>query len=331
MVLPAPEAWIGRASLTMQGLPEVAGSSEFSMAFTIHTDDSITGSIQGSAGAVVTAPGGAGIGTLPAVPGSVSGTFDETANKVNLLIQVPQLDENATATSASGTGTGEAQVTGNEADFEFEGQTRDLSGQFLRAVTLPPIEKVSGGTATITASYGGLKTTTIVTIWPAQCEVTPLTPLTDPLAIREEAGEIIWDNTDPALQGDANCLVAAVQANGGNADITSAYRDPQYQHHLWEVVTKQQLLANNTNPACSALKAQIDAEMQKHGLRPNQPVAAGPQGQHVQGNAVDIHIGGLNLAEGGIVDNLAAGCGLVRTLLHPPRGQQAEPWHFELQ
>jgi len=113
------------------------------------------------------------------------------------------------------------------------------------------------------------------------CPIRPLTPITDPFALRMEAGEtLIWENTDPRLRKCA-------EKKGGT--ITSAYRPQTYQAHLYEVWNKWcgQGLKDNTSSACSAVKADVGREMAKHGLSCALLVARNSS-THGQGTGVDI-------------------------------------------
>jgi len=96
-----------------------------------------------------------------------------------------------------------------------------------------------------------LLTTTFLTI-PAQAATCNLTAMTDPLALRMEAGEtVIWEGVAAELLAAKNSFESLVQAKGWSITYNSAYRPYQYQKHLYEISQNQ--------PACSAEKA-------KHGL-----------------------------------------------------------------
>lgn len=113
------------------------------------------------------------------------------------------------------------------------------------------------------------------------CPITPPTPITDPFALRMEAGErVIYNNSN--LQA----CVAKFKGLVGGTD-TSAYRPQAYQTHLYEISTKACALRNNTDPACSALKASIESERSGHGL-PVCGAVAERGSTHASGNGVDI-------------------------------------------
>jgi peptidoglycan hydrolase-like protein with peptidoglycan-binding domain len=79
-----------------------------------------------------------------------------------------------------------------------------------------------------------------------------LTKMTDPLALRMEAGEtVIWDNVDSKLIAAKNTYVNLIKAKGWSITFESAYRPYQYQQHLYEIVQNKSL---------------CQAEMSKHGL-----------------------------------------------------------------
>lgn len=122
------------------------------------------------------------------------------------------------------------------------------------------------------------------TTTPGACAVAPLTPISDPLAQQMESGtKVIWANTNPQLQ---------ICAQKAGFTVVSAYRPPAYQTHLKEVHTKWCVngLQNNTDPACSAVKSAVSAEMAAHGLSCSRPVAT--VSNHSNGTAIDISGGG---------------------------------------
>ncbi len=118
----------------------------------------------------------------------------------------------------------------------------------------------------------------------ACANITPLTPLTDALALQMEAGQsVIWNN--PTLRACANKFIGKV---GGS--VTSAFRPPDYQNHLWEINDKwcRQNLRSNTDAACSTLKSSIQSEVSKHGLGGCGAVARANNSTHGSGTGVDI-------------------------------------------
>ena len=118
------------------------------------------------------------------------------------------------------------------------------------------------------------------------CSVPPLSVMTDPLALSMEQGNAVVFN-NPTLQQCANRFVAQV---GGGARITSAYRPPQYQTHLYEIKNRwcdgPNALRNNTTASCSDLRTAIQSEVTKHGL--GQCGAVGQTSRHTENTAVDV-------------------------------------------
>lgn len=122
----------------------------------------------------------------------------------------------------------------------------------------------------------------------AVCSVSPLTspPFTDPLAQQMEAmngNAVIWNN--PQLERCANKFIGLV---GGR--VTSAYRPPAYQTHLFEIRDRwcTQGLRSNSNSACSSLKDTVFTEVSNHfGLR-WACGAVGATSRHSSGTGVDI-------------------------------------------
>ncbi|MCA9362007.1 hypothetical protein KC906_01405 [Candidatus Kaiserbacteria bacterium] len=116
---------------------------------------------------------------------------------------------------------------------------------------------------------------------PGVCPVTPLSPITDPLAQQMENGQtVIWNNS--ALQA---CVAKFTGLVGGT--VTSAYRPPAYQAHLYEVSTKACQLNSISEPACNDIKAAIESDRLKHGL-PMCGAVAQTNSTHSSGIGVDI-------------------------------------------
>ncbi len=101
--------------------------------------------------------------------------------------------------------------------------------------------------------------------------------------------------------------------------ITSAYRPPQYQQHLWEVWSRYDRLIDNTAPECAELRNQVIEEFRRHRLSLEGEPARG-RSRHSDGIAIDANV---TLPSGQNIDTLANSCGLHRPL-------RREPWHFEL-
>ncbi len=149
----------------------------------------------------------------------------------------------------------------------------------------PVVPTNNGGGTTESAGSGGVSGDGV-------CDITPLTTLTDAVALQMEAGQTVQYNNNANLQACAAKLVSRI---GGR--VTSAYRPQQYQTHFKEIHSKWcpaprgQNLQNNTDTDCAALKSEIGAEMAKHGLNCAFPVASASN--HTAGNAVDISPGGV--------------------------------------
>lgn len=118
----------------------------------------------------------------------------------------------------------------------------------------------------------------------SSCSVPPLTEMTDPLALSMERGSsLVYNN--PTLQ---RCAERFARQVGGT--VTSAYRPPQYQNHLWEIRDRwcTQGLRSNTAQACSALRTAIQSEVNKHFGSNWQCGAVGRTSRHTENTAVDI-------------------------------------------
>lgn len=129
-------------------------------------------------------------------------------------------------------------------------------------------------------------------IEPVACTISPLSPITDRLALQMEdmrGDAVIWDRTNPRLQTCVNTFITKLRAGGErNARVTSAYRPQAYQTHLWEIHDRwcTQGLKSNTNTECYQLKSDVLREVSTHGL--SACGAVGATSRHTAGTGVDI-------------------------------------------
>jgi hypothetical protein len=154
--------------------------------------------------------------------------------------------------------------------------------------------------------WGDQTTGVITNFFVSTCQVPPLTPLTDPVAIQFENGNTI--NTDPQyfnLGSNLNCLKNAVTNYGGSYSLKSAYRPVAYQKHLREVYYAWKDLKGRREAECEDLLLEVKAEAQKHGIAYPPAVTS----NHSKGNAFDLAISGLSNNQ---IDSAAQGCGLYR-------------------
>lgn len=151
------------------------------------------------------------------------------------------------------------------------------------------------------------------------CSVPPLTPLTDPDAIRFEQGDNVnIDRLQPNMRTALDCVQSAVTDAGGQLNVHSAYRPAAYQEHLREVWDKWQLLKDKREPECADLREEVRQEFIKHELLLTQQ-PAGARGNHITGRAVDMT---STLGMNTLVP-IAEQCGLYRPI--PGR----DPVHFQ--
>jgi hypothetical protein len=142
---------------------------------------------------------------------------------------------------------------------------------------------------------------------PSACPIQPLPPITDPIVLLFENNPNRSDTTclAPAMSTALSCLLTAVTNAGGNPSVGSACRPVAYNQHLGNVWDKwhDELLRNN-NPACAALRTEVQAHFNRHGMvrRPAR------NSLHSSGQAVDVTIK-LPSAQ---IDVLAAQCQLRR-------------------
>lgn len=146
----------------------------------------------------------------------------------------------------------------------------------------------------------------------ATCPVTPLSQITDPVALDFEAGNNInTGNLNALTSAGLSCIQSRVAQIGGNMTVTSGYRPVEYQNHLREVWDKWDALRNNRDPECDGIKEDVRSEYTRHGLLDTQrPAAGNPNSPHPSGNAFDARI--TSLAQGETVDTVANFCNMRR-------------------
>jgi D-alanyl-D-alanine dipeptidase len=130
----------------------------------------------------------------------------------------------------------------------------------------------------------------------------------------------------PAAARALDRFQSKVQSVGGTIVLKSAYRPSAYQKHLQNVWYKwMSELRNNQDPACQALRAQVQEEFTRHRLIETQhPVAVS---DHTRGLAFDATVALPQHARIGrrrvTLDGLAHLSGLVRPAI------VADPVHFK--
>ena len=157
---------------------------------------------------------------------------------------------------------------------------------------------------------------------PQSCPVSPLPPITDPVAEAFNTGESL-DTADLA-GGMARALARfakVVTATGGSIELKSAYRPPAYQLHLQQVWDKWMQLRNNREAGCQDLRAEVRQEFARHHLLESQrPVSSS---DHTRGLAFDAAVvlppNARIQRRKATVDRLAHLAGLARPdILHDP-------------
>jgi len=147
------------------------------------------------------------------------------------------------------------------------------------------------------------------------CDLSELTPLTDPEAIAFENGARINTGSNFNLNTQLNCLTQEITNLGGNSILTSAYRPASYQQHLREVYLLHERSITNTQVGCNQLKVEIEREFSDHAL----VEIPARSSSHSTGNAFDLRVIGLTDQQ---IDTAAQSCNLRRPL--PVR----DPVHF---
>jgi hypothetical protein len=174
------------------------------------------------------------------------------------------------------------------------------------------------------------------------CPVESLNPITDPLAkeFEEQNGDVVDYTGLSATMANALQCLEQHSGQGRSQFVTSAYRPREYQAHLWEVAKKRAQLnrpENLSNPACEPMRAEVNAEFDKHDLiSPQDPKEVAPVCDparaacpHVRGDAIDVGSGFIPT-----VDQLAGTCAVFRPYpagyVNPRTGKRKEdPVHVQ--
>jgi hypothetical protein len=189
---------------------------------------------------------------------------------------------------------------------------------------------VAGGEHIITAGCVGCTNVAQGTIKVPGCPESPLTKLTDPIAIDfDNNPHNRWrpDGLTTDYQSKLACVQCEITARHGTYTGTSAYRPTQYQQHLYEIVDKDFKLSRpgymNAHPECQALKDEVTQEMGPspgHGLKRKQKVAESGSSRHESGAAFDLTPSGLTDAQ---LTEVYTTCHVTHTAV------PSEPWHTQ--
>lgn len=148
------------------------------------------------------------------------------------------------------------------------------------------------------------------------CSVTTLSPITDALARQMESGQkVIWTNTNPALKPCVDKFIGQV---GGS--VTSAYRPPAYQTHLYEVSTKACELSKITDGSCDAVRGPIEADFRNHGLPLCGAVA---QNSSTHSSGIGVDISGVNNSSPSVQAAANSSCLIWKNYPN-------DPYHYDL-
>lgn len=159
----------------------------------------------------------------------------------------------------------------------------------------------------------------------------PLSMLTGDAAAMEAGNTVVFTSSNPDIQQNLSRLsnsVAGLQqgvsALGGHATVNSAYRPYQYQRHFSEICNRRGILAQNTDPGCSSLKSEVEAERVRHGINEACVVApASGCAPHTKGVAVDLTITGVTQAQ---INSIAARENVQLSWSALP----GDPFHYQL-
>lgn len=163
----------------------------------------------------------------------------------------------------------------------------------------------------------------------AQCEVDPLTPITDPDALGFEDGSnrVREDKLSESMSTKLNCLRDAVSSAQGALTVTSAWRPQSYQDHLREIADKfkklRELVEHDHVDECRPAPC-LDAIREHRGSHgPGSEV--GRTSLHTTGEAFDAV---WSRVTDSTVDSLASGCQLMRP--YPSSfADGGDPVHFQ--
>ena len=124
---------------------------------------------------------------------------------------------------------------------------------------------------------------------PASCGVAPLPEVTDPeVLVFEKDSFPDTSDLEPAMARALAKFQRLVSSVGGTFILKSAYRPAVYQTHLQQVWFKWMEVRRNSEPACQALRAQVEEEFMRHNLMERQkPVTFS---DHTRGLAFDATV-----------------------------------------
>ena len=152
----------------------------------------------------------------------------------------------------------------------------------------------------------------------------PVPPLTLLLASDQpyEAGLIDTEHMTPDAQQRLTRLRDTLTILGAHLTVTSAYRTPSYQQQFREVYTKYHNPWVKSDPDCSDIFDEVEAEADTHKLLRSKKVPARvDRAPHVKGIAFDAT---WVLPPGVDIDIIANACGWWRPY------RDGDPMHFQL-
>jgi hypothetical protein len=169
---------------------------------------------------------------------------------------------------------------------------------------------------------------------PVPCPVEPLKLITDPDAIRFENGDNVRrDKLTATTETNLQCLINAVSQErpSRSFSVNSAWRPTAYQDHFYEIYKKLLELDKDSNikiPACIPIRNAIEQEANNHRIanlrRDGSRKPVGSTSNHTSGNAFDASWTTTDAR----IDELAAGCNLIRPFLDSTRSDYDKP-HFQ--
>ena len=135
----------------------------------------------------------------------------------------------------------------------------------------------------------------------------PLFPDTDLQSFEDNPDRSDTTRLSDRMRTALSCLQTAISDAGGTSSVGSGYRPPAYNQHLidvWEKWVNE--LKEETNPACQALRRDVQNHFRRHRLLESQPPV--PGSRHTTGEAFDLS---SNLPPANL-DTLAQGCQVYR-------------------
>ncbi len=167
-----------------------------------------------------------------------------------------------------------------------------------------PIQQCEANGGIWNATTGQCEGATATTT--AACSIPTLSPFTEP------ASSVVFTNA--TLQACVNRFTSRV---GGT--VTSAYRSPEYQTHLWEIRDRwcTRGLRYNTEGGCSTIRSAVSSEVSRH-FGSNWQCGAVAQSNSTHSSGIGVDISGISHTSAAVQQAAADSCLIWRNYPNDP-------------